>query len=361
VISRPDFLEATRRYKERKTHPRERTRYHALLLVYKGYTYQQIADVLLVDEDSVSRWMGLYDEKGLDGLKNHPNWGGEHGQRWLSDEQMARLGTLLDTEAMPGTEVGSGWTLRAVVELVQERYGVRYSQRGMRRILHVLGFSSQRGRPFYVRRTPEDQARFEAETRALLEEFAVSGERVTPVAGDQTRVYLEGTVSKRWSRRGKQPVVADAARSKYAENIYGAVHLGTGEEVAPISVDFQDAEATIWWFEALKRAIPRGRIVVWLDSAPHLTHEEVEDWLETQPRVHVIRFPRYTPEENPKEATWKALKQEVSHHKWHPTKQSLSDAIDSFYQSATRHTVNFLQRFGYRWDAGRITRLVQLA
>ena len=32
MIPREDFLEATRRYKERKTHLRERTRYHALTL-----------------------------------------------------------------------------------------------------------------------------------------------------------------------------------------------------------------------------------------------------------------------------------------------------------------------------------------
>jgi hypothetical protein len=38
VIPREDFLEATRLYKDRKTHLRERTRYHALLLDYKGYT-----------------------------------------------------------------------------------------------------------------------------------------------------------------------------------------------------------------------------------------------------------------------------------------------------------------------------------
>jgi transposase len=90
VISRADFLEATRRFKQTKTHPRERTRYHALLLVYKGYTYRHIAEVLFIDEESVSRWIALYDEKGLDGLKNNPLWGGEHGQRWLSDTELAR-------------------------------------------------------------------------------------------------------------------------------------------------------------------------------------------------------------------------------------------------------------------------------
>ena len=150
MIPREDFLEATRRYKDRRTHLRERTRYHALLLDYKGYSYQQIADILMVDEGSVSRWMQSYTDKGLDGLKNDPRWGGEHGQRWLSQQQLARLGTLLDAEAMPGTEVGSGWSLRAVIALVQERFQVSYSQRGMRKVLHQFSTETTEDRSSVV-------------------------------------------------------------------------------------------------------------------------------------------------------------------------------------------------------------------
>ena len=359
MLSKQDRLEAMRRFKHKKTKAHERLRYHALLLVTDGYSFQQTAAVLFVDPESVSHWVSLYQRDGLDGLKNNPLWGGERGQRWLNDEQLTQLGTLLDEEAMPGTEVGSGWTVRAIIQLVQERFNVSYSQRGMRKILAALDFSSQRGRPFYNRRTPEDQARFEEETFEVLEEFATSGKRMIPLAGDQTRVYLEGTVGKRWSRRGQQPSVPSGSRRKYAENIYGAVHMGTGEEVAPFSIDFQDSDATICWFEMVLAECPRGQVVVWLDSAPHLVHEEVEEWLERQQRIRVIRFPHYTPEENPKEGTWKPLKQEASVHRWHATKQSLSDAIDGFYQSAKRHTVNFLQRFGYVWKQGRIYPLPQ--
>lgn len=354
MLSNQDRLEAMRRFKHKKTKSHERLRYHALLLVTDGYSFQQTAAILFVDPESVSRWVSIYQRDGLDGLKNHPPWGGERGQRWLTHQQLTQLGTLLDQESMPGTEVGSGWTLRAVINLVQERFNVSYSQRGMRKIVSALNFSCQRGRPFYNRRTPDDQRRFERETLEVLKEFADSQQRVIPLAGDQTRVYLEGTVGKRWSRRGQQPQAVSASRRKYAENIYGALHLGTGEEIAPFSIDFQDADATIRWLEMVVEENRRGKIVVWLDSAPHLVHEEVEQWLEQQRRIRVIRFPHYTPEENPKEGTWKALKQEASVHRWHPTKESLSQAIDGFYQSVKQHTVSFLQRFGYSWKKGRI-------
>src|ERR1044071_3820855 len=116
-----------RRFKHKKTKAHERQRYHALLLVTDGYSLQQTADVLFVDAESVSRWVGIYEREGLDGLKNNPLWGGEHGQRLLNSEQLTRLGTLLDKEAMPGTEVGSGWSVRAIIDLVEERFSVSYS------------------------------------------------------------------------------------------------------------------------------------------------------------------------------------------------------------------------------------------
>ena len=73
MLSQPDYLEATRRFKNKYLNGHERQRYHALLLVTKGYSYRETADILFVDEDTISRWVRLYQEKGLDGLKNHRN------------------------------------------------------------------------------------------------------------------------------------------------------------------------------------------------------------------------------------------------------------------------------------------------
>ena len=103
---------------------------------------------------------------------------------------------------------------------------------------------------------------------------------------------------------------------------------------------------------------PRGQILLWLDGATHHTSEEVEEWLEEHRRIHVIHFPAYTPEENPKEATWKAMKEEVSHHHWYDSMAELRKAINDYYQRTKRHTVNFLAKFGYGWSNGRLYALL---
>lgn len=354
MLSEEDYAEACRRYKDRRTKLPERQRYHALILVTQGYSYRETGRILLVDEESVSEWVTLYQAQGLPGLQNHPGWGGEHRQRLLTAEQLAELKQRLVTEAMPGTKLGSGWTAKAIRKLIREQYGVSYSKSGVRKLLCEMGWSYQRGRELYIRRSAEEQARFILETEEVLAKYAESGEVVVPLAGDQSKVYLEATLARRWNPRGQQPLVADGARRKQAENIYGALHLGTGEETTTFCIDWQDSDATIRWLEMMLVEHPTGQILLWIDGASHHTSEEVEEWLEGHQRIEVIHFPAYTPEENPKEATWKAMKEEVSHHCWHETMADLRTAINDYYQSTKQHTVNFLEKFGYGWSEGRL-------
>lgn len=87
MLSESDYQEAVRHYKNIRVNGHERQRCHALMLVHQGYSYREAAQILLVDEETISRWARQYQERGLAGLQNAPGWGGEHGQRELSAEE----------------------------------------------------------------------------------------------------------------------------------------------------------------------------------------------------------------------------------------------------------------------------------
>lgn len=78
MLDEESYAEACRHYKDKKYKPPEQQRYHALILVMKGYGYRETREILLMDEETASRWIEQYWSGGLDGLKNHPQWGGEH-------------------------------------------------------------------------------------------------------------------------------------------------------------------------------------------------------------------------------------------------------------------------------------------
>ena len=176
MLSEVDYQEAVRRYKNMKVNGHERQRYHALILVHQGYSYREVGEILLVDEDTIGRWVRQYQERGLGGLKNDGQWGGEHGQRELGPEQVEELKRILREEAMPGTKVGSGWTNKAVRQLLAERFGVTYSKSGVRKLFAHMGWSYQRGRKLYIRRDPVDQARYELRDAGGAGQIRTEGE-----------------------------------------------------------------------------------------------------------------------------------------------------------------------------------------
>jgi transposase len=188
MLSEADYQEAVRRYKNMKVSGHERQRYQALILVQQGYSHREVAEILLVDEDPVGRWVRQYQERGVGGVLNEGRWGGEHGQREVSPEQGAELKRVRGTEARAGTQVGSGWTTKAVRPLSLERFGGTYSKSGGRNLFAHIGWSYQRGRKLSLRRAPLAQERDEEETHAVLANYARKGKPVVPVASAQSKV-----------------------------------------------------------------------------------------------------------------------------------------------------------------------------
>ncbi len=169
MLSEEDYAEACRRYKDRRTKLPERQRYHAVILVAQGYSYREIGRILLVDEETISQWVTLYQARGLDALKNHSGWGGEQEQRCLTAKQLEGLQQTLTSTAMPGTKLGSGWTAQAIRKLIRDEYATSYSKSGVRKLLAELGRSYQRGRKLYIWRSLEEQARFILETEEVFD------------------------------------------------------------------------------------------------------------------------------------------------------------------------------------------------
>jgi transposase len=52
-----------------------RRRAHAILLSSRGFTISQMQDIFAVDRDTVSAWLGLFEQSGVDGLKPLPRLG----------------------------------------------------------------------------------------------------------------------------------------------------------------------------------------------------------------------------------------------------------------------------------------------
>ena len=120
-----------------------------LLMKAKGLSHEMVGDVLGVSESTVSRWIGIYQEESLDALCQL-SYEGDPGE--LSPEQMNELEAELRRQVYHNAkEVGT---------LIEERFGVKYSERGIQKLLNRLKFTFQKSKIVPPQADPEAQEAF---------------------------------------------------------------------------------------------------------------------------------------------------------------------------------------------------------
>lgn len=108
-----------------------------------------------VSRSSVNRWLRSYDVEGADGLKPRKKPGA------ASRLSAADVSDLIETIKAGPLSAGykSGvWTGPMIGALIEQRYGVKYHNHHIPRLLHKLGFSVQRPRKRLARADVEKQA-----------------------------------------------------------------------------------------------------------------------------------------------------------------------------------------------------------
>jgi len=109
---------------------KQRDMIKAILMLNKGYDYSEIADVLLIDYTTVWRWHETYLNLGIDGLLKDGYLGGSCK---LHDDQLSQLIEHLECTVY--------LTAKEICAFVRKTFKVKYTQKGMKSLLHQLDFT----------------------------------------------------------------------------------------------------------------------------------------------------------------------------------------------------------------------------
>ena len=164
------------------------------------------------------------------------------------------------------------------------------------------------------------------------------------LAGDEAGLYLQATTCHVWSPTGQTPIVrADPGRAK--TNFYGALNLQSGQEVAMRS-DLMNAEVSAQYLEMILEKNPEVPIILFWDRAPWHRGKPIKKVLEEHPRLEIIFFPTASPDLNPQEHVWKAVRKKISHNHLETRLPELADHfLNKLNSSIFKDT--FLTRYGY--------------
>ena len=120
----------------------------------RGKTVLAIVEELDVVRASVNQWIRWYDTAGTEAL--HPRKAPGAAPK-LSEQQRTELGILIDAGPQAAGYSGGIWTGPRLGDLIRRRFGVRYHNHHIPRLLHQLGFSVQRPRKRLARADREAQ------------------------------------------------------------------------------------------------------------------------------------------------------------------------------------------------------------
>lgn len=110
--------------------------------------------------------------------------------------------------------------------------------------------------------------------------------------------------------------------------------------------DNMNAKVSAQHLEMLLEANPDVPILLFWDRAPWHRGKPIDKVLEENPRLEIIFFPTATPDLNPQEHVWKAVRKEVSHNH---LEARLPDLADLFLRKLNSDTFesSFLDKYGY--------------
>lgn len=133
----------------------------AVLGYIEGRRVVDLAVEAGVTRGSVNRWLQWYEAAGTEGLLTETAPGPAPK---LTEEQRVALGDLVEAGPQAAGYSSGVWTGPMIGNLIEERFGVRYHNHHVPRLLHDLGFSVQRPRKRLARADAEKQATWLRET-----------------------------------------------------------------------------------------------------------------------------------------------------------------------------------------------------
>ena len=132
----------------RSRDPRQLRRLLALAAVYDGMSRAEAARVGGMDRQTLRDWAHRFNEAGPEGLSDRPRSG---RPRQLTDTQMEELAAIVETGPDPAADGVVRWRRVDLKRVIEERFGVIYSERAITDLLKALSFSYISGRPLHPR------------------------------------------------------------------------------------------------------------------------------------------------------------------------------------------------------------------
>ena len=264
-----------------------------------GYAIVDIAAILGVREETVSRWCSRYDHGGQEALPGDRTGRPTGSGRLLNREQEQGIQQAIETQSPQEWEIPSAlWTRQAVQELIKQRVGIRRPIRTVGEYLRRWGYTPQKPVRKAYKQDPKAVAEWLEKTYPAIEKRA-SQEGGEIHWGDETGVRSTCQHSRGYACPGATPELT-VSGSRFRMNMISTI-TNQGKVRWMIYTGKMNAAFFIVFLTRLLAGATKKVFLI----VDHLSVHEaavVDQWLaDKTDRIEVFYLPKYAPERNPDE------------------------------------------------------------
>jgi transposase len=274
-------------------------RLRALRGIELGYSEIDLAELLGVRNETISRWWTAYAANGLAALPSGHRGRPLGSGRLLSDPQAQRIRECIDFYAPEQLGIAHApWTRRAVRDLIRNEFDVDLAERTVGEYLRRWGYTSKKPSRHARRQDPDEVERWLAETYPAIEAQAERENAEIPWA-DEVGVAADHHPGCGYARAGERATIEVPGPHIRVNQISAISNEGTVRFMT-YKGSLNAAVFLVFLTKLIEKA-PRKILLIADRLQAHKT-PAVQAWVEAhREQIEVFYLPAYSPELNPVE------------------------------------------------------------
>jgi transposase len=295
-------------------------RIRAILALDAGYRVADVANILGLDEDTVTKWRNKFKKRHLFSDWLSTNCVGYQGK--LTAAQERELDRYITNELVIDA--------KQIVLFIRDQYGIDYTLDGATKLLHRLGF-------VYKQTTLVPGKLDEAAQAAWLKGYEKLKQKLPEneviLFGDGVHPSHNVHATKAWIKKGVQKLIPTNTGRKRL-NINGVLDIERMGTVVHFA-DTLNAQTTMELFDKVQEAYPdKRKIHLVVDNARYYKNKELRAYLKKRKcRIKVHFLPPYSPNLNFIERLWHFLKKYIIGTKRRQTFKEFEADIRAFFDN----------------------------
>jgi transposase len=316
------FLSPLQRDHLKKQHRSERDkrvcdRIKAILLFDKGWSYEKIAETLLLSTGAIRKHIQEYQSA----QKLKPQNGGSSPK--LGKEQTRALLAHLEEHTY--------LYVKDIVAYVISVFGIEYTVAGMTFWLKSHGFTYKKPSLVPGKANRKKQEEWLKEYQQLKQNLT-EGETICFIDGVHPTHNVQ--LAYGWIKKGtRKEIPSNTGRGRL--NLSGAIDIFC-KKILIQEDQTLNATSTIQFFEKIEKAYPnKTTIHLFCDNARYYRNKEVTKYLNDS-KIELHFLPPYSPNLNPIERLWKWMKERVIYNTYYQEFEEFKEAIFGFFSTLAR-------------------------